>query len=159
MENTALVSFPPSDCVVNDEEEIQSENDSHSSNSREPLIREPLVPDPLVVPQPLVTTQPQLTRDFHFIYRRNQTPSDNFFMLTIIQLFCCSLIGCLALFCIIPALCFVIKARKAEMDGDIITMYSRRQLALIFNFIGFFVGIINIFINIYFILNIIALTY
>ncbi|XP_019851472.1 PREDICTED: uncharacterized protein LOC109581631 [Amphimedon queenslandica] len=146
MENTALIPFPPNS--VNDDEEIQSENDSH------PLVPEPLVPEPLVTTQPLVT-QPQLTRDFHFIYRRNQTPSDNFFMLTIIQLFVCSFIGILALCFVIPALCFVIKARKAEMDGDINTMYSRRQLALIFNFFAFFVGFINIILNIYLILYIV----
>ncbi|XP_019863210.1 PREDICTED: uncharacterized protein LOC109592092 [Amphimedon queenslandica] len=134
MENTALIPFPPRS-VDDDEEEnpqiIQNKNDSRSSNNRE-----------------IVFTQPQPTHDFHFIYQRNQRPSDNFLMLTIIQLALWSVIGVMALFCIIPALYFAVKARNAEMNGDIIRMYSKRQLALIFNFFGFFVGFINIILNI-----------
>ncbi|XP_019863190.1 PREDICTED: uncharacterized protein LOC109592060 [Amphimedon queenslandica] len=145
MENTALIPVPPISVDDDDEENpqiIQNENDSRSSNSREPL----------------VFTQPQFTHDFHLIYCRNQSPSDNFLMLAIIQLFLCSLIGVLALFCIIPALYFAVKARNAEMNGDIIRMYSKRQLALIFNFLGFFVGFINIIVNIYIINLLVSLS-
>uniref|UniRef100_A0A1X7VPG2 Uncharacterized protein n=1 Tax=Amphimedon queenslandica TaxID=400682 RepID=A0A1X7VPG2_AMPQE len=137
MENTALIPFPPRS-VDDDEEEnpqiIQNKNDSPSFNSREPLI----------IPQPLVISQPQLTRDFHLVYRCNQSPSDNFLMLTIIQLFLLSPIGFTPLFCLIPALYFVFKARDAEMAGDIFTMYSKRQTALILNFFGFLAGFVTI---------------
>ena len=86
----------------------------------------------------VITVQPSET-----VYVQNRNPEDHFLIISVVLSIVCFLFGSwCALCCTIPAICYAIEARDAEVRGDRESMRKNHDMAACLNVVGFITGLI-----------------